>query len=201
MRNLPAAALIAVLAAVFAVAVILLPDGSSSDATGDIRIVSRLDEFTKNVGPAVANSIPGFLGQPGLVGVVPAEPPAAPDAPPRATRTLTTSDVTAIDEVEVQKGICAPTLPRLVRAQYPGSYDGMSDAQLEKQVLAKRPEYRDRLCVFPVWISAGPHEIVKYEVEAARTLGVSSSRLLRGGIIAVVFGAAGVLILKLRSKN
>jgi hypothetical protein len=188
--------LIGVLALVFAILVVMIPE-SAADARGAIRVVARLDDFTRN-NPTSSNTIPDFLSQAGRVGVVPAQPPTDPGA---VSPALTTADVMPIDEQELAKGICAATLPRLVRQQYPGTYDDISDEQLEKTVLAQHPEYRDRLCVFPVWITADPHDIVKYDVESARTLGVGNTRLLKSGLIAVVFGAAAVLYMKLRIRN
>ena len=36
-----------------------------------------------------------------------------------------------------------PSLAQLIRDKYPGAYDDLSDADLEKQVVAKYPQYRD----------------------------------------------------------
>jgi hypothetical protein len=36
-----------------------------------------------------------------------------------------------------------PQLAQRIRAKYPGAYDDIDDATLEKQVLAKHPEYAD----------------------------------------------------------
>jgi hypothetical protein len=129
---------------------------------GNIRIVARLDEFTKGH-PNLDNSIPSFLAGSGTLGIVPVQANAEAGAS-RAQPALTTRDVKPLEVVELEKGICTAVLTRLVRQQYPGEYDSIPDAQLEKIVLQKRPEYRGRLCAFPVWITADPHEIVKYEV-------------------------------------
>jgi hypothetical protein len=99
----------------------------------------------------VANSIPGFLALRGRVGIV--------EGP---------STIKDLSEAELQKGICSASLPLLIRQQYPGTYDGWKDADLERTVLAKHPEYRDALCILPTWIDAAPHDIVKYEITRSR---------------------------------
>jgi hypothetical protein len=126
-----------------------------------VRIVARLADYTRSVSPSVANTIPSFLAQPGLLGILEAGDPGAPhDAG-------STHTVKALSEGELQKGFCSPTVALLVRQQFPGSYDGLSDAELERMVLAKYPEYRTKLCVLPPWIDATPDDIIKYETTEA----------------------------------
>lgn len=48
-----------------------------------------------------------------------------------------------------------PGLAAAVRAKYPGAYDDLSDAELEKQVLAKHPEYADLATPTPKWYEPG----------------------------------------------
>jgi hypothetical protein len=202
MRPLLAAAFIAVLVVVFFLAVRLLPQ-SSREARPNIRIVSRLDEYTRNSNPQVANTIPTFLAQPGALGVVAMPAASTEDGAEEATPapTFTTGDVKPINEAELQKGFCTPSLASLVRQQYPGSYDNIPDTQLEKTVIETRPEYLDRVCVLPVWMPA-PQEIVKYEVASAGPMAIGWPRLMVAALFTAAFGlAAGAAILKLRIKN
>lgn len=130
-------------------------------------------------GPASATSPAG--------GALPAEP--TPETP------IPISAVRPLDEVELQKGFCTATLPRLVRQQYPGTYDGIPDAQLEKILLKQRPEYKGRLCVLPVWIDADPHDIVKYEV-SQDVAAIPGTVWLWSGLIAAGFAGAGFVAYK-----
>jgi hypothetical protein len=238
MRLLQAAGFIAGLVVVFFLAVRLLP-GSEGGPQGNIRIVSRLDEYTRQSNPQIANTIPTFLTQPGQLGAVPPDPAApapaaAPDAAPvavanaaaaetasnpthtgstaapaaganavseepsPAARVLTTRDVKPVDEIELQKGFCTATLVKLVRQQYPGSYDNIPDEELEKTLLDTRPEYRDRVCVLPVWIEAHPHDIVKYELEAG-PLGLDRTKFFFAGLVTAVAAlTAAAVLLKIR---
>jgi hypothetical protein len=211
MRLLQTAAFVAGLVVVFFVSVRLLP-GTGDAPQGNIRIVARLDDYTRKSNPRIANTIPTFLTQPGRLGAVPPTAAAAPEGvvadpasgeapaaePAAPPPVLTTHDITPVNEVELQKGFCTATLVGLIRQRYPGSYDHMPDAELEKTVLETRPEYRDRVCVLPVWITADPRDIVKYEVEAAGPLG--GTRFFFAGIITAVFGlSAGAAILRFRN--
>ncbi len=144
--------------AVFIVSVIFLRGNAPAPPSGDIRIVSRLDEFTRAADPDVENTIPAFLQQPGSVGIIPVEP--GDDPPP-----IPVESVRAVNEAELRKAFCTPTLTRLIRQQYPGMYDDIPDQDLVKNVLKTRPEYQDRVCVLPVWMPT-PHYIVKYQVDA-----------------------------------
>lgn len=142
---------------------------------GNVRVLARLEDYTKSRDQKFGNTIPTFLLLPGKLGVLIAEaaPNAepAPDLPEPAEDSVPQEAIQPLSESELQKGFCTPNVSRLVRQQYPGAYDDMSDAELQKRVLAKRPEYKDRLCVLPVWIATAPRNIVKYElVPAAFTI-------------------------------
>jgi hypothetical protein len=126
----------------------------------DLRVLARLDEHTKNSDRSVRNTIPTFLALKGSLGVL-----------------RDGEDVEFLSPDELQKGVCAPSLARLIRARYPAAYDDLTDAALERRVVAKHPEYRGVVCWLPAWIPAGPHEIVKYDwpaiaVAARRRLGL-----------------------------
>lgn len=193
---LRAAGFVAALVVVFVMSAMLLPVGDAGDAQGTIRILARLDEYTRNSNPRIGNTLPTFLSQTGLLGVVPAPPLVLPDdgaQAPSEPAPFTTDDITPISEVELQKGFCTATLARLVRQQFPGSYDDIPDDELERTVLEKRPEYKDRVCVFPVWIAADPHNIVKYEVEPRGPLAFNLRRWAWAGLIAAAFGALGLV--------
>ena len=193
MRALPAAGFVAALALVFAASAMLLP-ANGVDAQGNIRVLSRLDEYTK-ASPRVANTVPTFLTQPGLLGQLPTSAPLAgggPETP--APRVYTTNDIKPMNETELKKGFCTASLSRLIRQQFPGSYDDIPDEELEKTLLEKRPEYRDRLCMFPVWVDAAPSDIVKYEVEPASRLAKGGNQLLLAGLITAAIGAVGFVV-------
>jgi hypothetical protein len=113
------------------------------------RTLLRLDEFTKNAGPAVRNTLPAFLALPGDVGEL------ASDSGP----------IKKIEEGALNGVVCSTTVATLVRQQFPGYYDQMPDDKLEQVVLEKHPEYRDKLCALPAWMDATAHEIVKYEMK------------------------------------
>lgn len=248
------AGFVAAVAAVFAGSVLLLRGGASGTG-GEIRVLSRLDEYTRASNPSVVNTIPTFLMQAGRTGILPPTPPA-PDAtlsttgappagaPPAAGATtasttgapaagtapaaggssppggpasatspaggvlpaepapdapIPVSAVRPLDEVELQKGFCTATVSRLVRQQYPGTYDGIPDAQLEKTLLKQRPEYKGRLCILPVWIDADPHDIVKYEVRQD-VAAIPRTVWLWSGLIAIGFAVAVVVAYKRLSE-
>ncbi len=181
-RAAAAAAFVVKLGATFAV-VYAVTSGEASVLDGEARIVARLDEHTARQSASVKDTIPTFLLRPGLLGTLPAPPapephattpaavsasttaaPAAPALPIEvAAELVPLSTITPLNDAELKKGYCTPTLTGLVRQRFPGSYDTMPDAELEKRVLAKYPEYRGRICDLPAWIGAGPHEIIKYE--------------------------------------
>jgi hypothetical protein len=127
----------------------------------DLRVLARLDEHTKKSDRSIRNTIPAFLALPGSLGVL-----------------RDGEDVGFLSPDELQKGLCAASLARLIRARYPGAYDDVADAVLERRVVAKYPEYRKVVCWLPAWIPAEPHEIVKYDwlasgVPARRALDLS----------------------------
>ena len=180
-RAAAGAAFVVKLGVTFAL-VYAVTSGEASVSDGDVRIVARLDEHTARQSASVKDTIPTFLLRPGLLGTLPAPPapetpvttpavpasktsaPVVPAAPIDTIAELVPlSTITPLADAELRKGFCTPTLTGLVRQRFPGSYDTMSDAELEKRVLAKYPEYRGRICDLPAWIGAGPHEIVKDE--------------------------------------
>src|SRR5262245_7234799 len=139
------------------------------EAQGQVKLVARLDEHTVKEGPAVDNAIPSFLELPGQVGILPdpvappadanapaspatpaspaggapASEPAAPPAPePPSDQPILITDIKPIAATELEKGYCTASLTRLVRQRYPGTYEGMPDADLEKSVLKQHPEYK-----------------------------------------------------------
>lgn len=128
-----------------------------------------------------STSSPGAIATPAAGAEPPVEPVA--DAP------IPVSAIKPINEAELQKGFCTATLPRLVRQQYPGTYDDIPDADLEKQLLKLHPDYKGRLCVLPVWIAAKPHDIVKYEV-SRDALAIPQTVWLWSGLIAAGFAVA-----------
>lgn len=160
-------------------AVYAASSGEAAITGGEARILARLDEHTTGQSASVKDTIPTFLLRPGLLGTLPAPEPqpsaavpatvstSSPSTPAAAvdvpTGLVPLSAITSLNDGELRKGFCTPTLTSLIRQRFPGSYDGMADAELEKRVLAKYPEYRGRICDLPAWIGAGPHEIVKYE--------------------------------------
>jgi hypothetical protein len=186
------------------------------EAQGQVKLVARLDEYTIKEGPGVKNAIPSFLELPGNVGILPAPvappadatvpaSPATPAAPaggtpvpeaapppaaePPSEQPILITDIKPIVETELQKGYCTASLTKLVRQRYPGTYDGIPDEDLEKSVLKQHPEYKGRICVFPAWITASPHTIIKYDIERGVKVIPASIWLWSGGI-AAVFGMA-----------
>jgi hypothetical protein len=161
-RPLLRGSLIAAVALVFVITVMLL-DGEPPRTRENIRVLSRLDDYTRNSEPSAANTIPAFLALPGSVGVLAIA--LAPDLVSSGNASTSAQDIKSISETEMQKGFCTRSVHLLVRQQYPGVYDGLSDAELERRVIDRHPEYRDKLCILPAWIDATPHEIVKYELK------------------------------------
>ncbi len=179
-------------AGVFAVSVIYLR-GSAPGPTGNIHILSRLDDYTRAANPTIVNTIPTFLMQRGNVGIVSGEwtPIDNAEPPPIPVET-----VKPVNEVELRKGFCTASLTRLVREQYPGVYDDLADEELVKSVLKQHPEYKDRVCILPVWVVATPHEIVKYEVEPQSPLAIPRSVLIYASAITAVFAVAAFIALR-----
>jgi hypothetical protein len=136
-------------AAVFAVTGSLLKAGEEPRGRQTIRLLGRLDDYTRLVGPRVRNTIPGFLAMSGRVGIVDGS------SPPRILTDITDSGL--------EDGFCSTNVATVIRQQYPGSYDRWKDADLVRTVLVKHPEYKDRQCILPAWIDAVPHDIVKYD--------------------------------------
>ena len=127
--------------------------------------------------PAEGGSAPPAEAAPPPVAESAADQPILPDA------------VQPILETELQKGYCSASVTKLIRQRYPGTYDSIPDADLEKGVLKQRPEYKGRICVFPAWITASPHTIVKYEIERSVIVVPPSIWIWSGGI-AAAFGFA-----------
>lgn len=180
--------------AVFIVSVIFLRGSAPAPPTGNIHIVSRLDEFTRSADPDVENTIPAFLQQPGSVGIIPAD--ASGEAGAAEPPAIPVETVKPVNEAELRKAFCTPTLTRLIRQQYPGMYDDIADGDLVKQVLKTRPEYQDRVCVLPVWMPM-PRYIVKYQVDsqALSRLAIPRTTLMwAAGITAAFAIALGVLM-------
>src|SRR5712691_8183186 len=105
---------------------VMLSRGERPKTGADVRVLSRLDDYTRSAGPGVRNTIPAFLAAPGRVGVMEGGSPTIKD----------------LSEAELRKGTCSPSVALLVRQQYPGEYDDWPDAKLERAVVAKHPEYR-----------------------------------------------------------
>jgi hypothetical protein len=111
--------------------------------------ILRLDDFTRHSDRTVRNTMPAFLALPGDVGTLSADGTAIRD----------------VDQNELRNVVCAPTLAVLIRQEFPGYYERIPDNQLERSVLEKHPEYRDKLCALPAWMDATPHNIVKYRLK------------------------------------
>jgi len=120
----------------------------------------------------------------------PAPEAAAPPATePSSDQPILITDIKPIAETELQKGYCTSSLTKLIRQRYPGTYEGIPDEDLEKSVLKQHPEYKGRICVFPAWITASPHTIIKYEVVRG-VKAIPPTIWLWSGGIAAVFGVA-----------
>jgi hypothetical protein len=143
--------------------------------------------------PAAAERVaPSSPASPGLP--VPGSAPTpdaaaapAPEAP--VDKPILITDIKPLAQTELQKGYCTASLTALIRQRYPGTYEGIPDEDLEKSLLKQHPEYKGRICVFPAWITASPHTIVKYEIERGVTAIPMSLWLWSGGI-AALFGVA-----------
>ena len=115
---------------------------------GNTKSMLRLDDFTRYADRAARNTMPAFLALPGDLGVVSADG----------------STINAIDENQLRNVLCTPSLALLVREEFPGYYERIPDDQLERAVLKKHPEYRDRMCALPAWVEGTAHDIIKYEM-------------------------------------
>jgi hypothetical protein len=109
------------------------------------RVLARLDEFTRS-GESGFDAIRAFLRLPGMLGI---EGDGARFEP--------------LSEAELRKGFCTSSVAQMIRHRYPNDYKSLNDAELERRVLGKHPEYRDQICDLPAWIAAAPHQVVKYE--------------------------------------
>jgi hypothetical protein len=165
---------------IFAGTAVMLQGARPSVSASDVRVVARLEDFTRAADPSLPDTIPAFLALGGQLGGL------VEDAPGSA------ATLVPVAQAELQKGFCTASLTRLVRRQYPGSYDELSDAELQKRVLAKHPEYANRVCVLPAWVPS-PHEIVKYEATTRPPLITPTRRgILDGLLAAVLFAIAGL---------
>lgn len=117
----------------------------------NITVLTTLQDYTRRAEGAVGNAIPSFLASAGSVGML-------------APAGTSTDPVMAIDEAELRKGLCSPSVAVLVRHEYPGFYDDWPDDELEESVLEKHPDYSDRFCMLSSQVDAGPGEVIKYEL-------------------------------------
>jgi hypothetical protein len=83
-----------------------------------------------------------------------------------------------VNQDELERGLCSLNMARQIRHQYPGYYERWSDARLERVVLDKYPEYRDRLCVLSIRADAVAADIVKYELKSRSLAGRAGLWLL-----------------------
>ena len=182
--------ILAAVGIVFGVTSLMLSGSEPPPVSENIRVLSRLDDYTRKASPVVRNTIPAFLTLPGRIRALEGEP--APDLVGPIDESASTLTVKDICEAELRKGICSPNVLLLVRQQYPGSYDEWPDGDLEKMILTQRPEHRDKLCILPAWIDATPHQIVKYEGDGQRALTNRPPVLLWTPLITAAF-AIGAL--------
>lgn len=117
----------------------------------NVRVLSTLEDYTRNATAEAGNTIPAFLSSTGTPAIV-------------RSSMLDTDLVETVDMEELGRGFCSPDVAAQVRHEYPGYYDNWSDARLVSTFLQKYPEFSERLCVLPTWLGAGPAEIVKYEL-------------------------------------
>jgi hypothetical protein len=201
MTRLPLVGFVAALAVVFVATAMLMP-GAAEAPQGTVRVLARLDEYTRQSNPRITNTLTTFLLHRGQLGALPAQSVASPDGEipvvplELETRVYKSSEIVPIDEAELKKGFCTATLTQLVRQQFPGSYDSLSDEELENTLLENRPEYKDKVCVFPVWVTTDPHNIIKYEVVPDGPLAVKRMRWLRAGLMTALAGVVGFVALR-----
>src|SRR5262245_1127805 len=119
--------------------------------------ILRLDDFTRHASHTERNTMPAFLALPGDIGVLSADGTAIHD----------------VDENELRNVVCAPSVAALVRQEFPGYYERIPDDQLERSVLEKHPDYRNKLCALPAWMDAMPHDIIKYQLKPLPPLRLS----------------------------
>jgi hypothetical protein len=164
--------------AIFSCTTVLQQDAPPPVSASDVHVVARLEDFTRAADPALPDTIPAFLALGGQLGGL------VEDMPGRAA-------LVPVTETELHKGYCTASLARLVRRQYPGSYDELSDDELQKRVLSAHPEYADRVCVLPAWVPS-PHEIVKYEAPPPPAIRLTRRGILDGLLAVVLFGIAAL---------
>ena len=147
---------------------------------GTIRILSTLDEFTRDAGLDTPNTIPAFLELSGDVGVL--GPSADPDEPVRA-----------IDEEQLREGFCSPSLVRHIRHEYPGFYDAWPDDKLARLVLEKYPEWHDRRCSLSYKLDATAVGVIKYQLKP-RTFVMAAAMWTLTALVTLAFavGAANL---------
>jgi len=148
----------------------------------------RLDDFTKYANRTASNTMPAFLALPGDVGVLSADG----------------STINEIDENQLRNVTCTPNLALLVREEFPGYYERIPDDQLERAVLKKHPEYRDRLCALPAWVEGTPHEIIKYQMKPLPPFRLSVvlwALLAVGGYVIAVLNVYYRLLVRLASDG
>jgi hypothetical protein len=171
-------------AAVFVAAVVMMAGYTSSwphrelaRTRENVEVVARLEEFTRDAGPKASNTIPAFLELNGTLGSLSAQG-ADDDA------------IGGVNQAELERGLCSLNLARQIRHQYPGYYERWSDARLERVVLQKYPQYRDRICVVSIRVDAVAADIVKYELKTRSLAG-------RAGLWLLAMGATGLFALGL----
>jgi hypothetical protein len=170
-------ALIALSTIAIGVAMIAITHREPRPTRGNVVIVSTLDDFTQHAGPTAPNTVPAFLALPGRVGALGASADA--DEP-----------VHAIDEAELERGFCTPSVTRQIRHQYPGYYESWPDDKLERLALEKYPEMRDQVCTLSYKIDATPEGIIKYELKP-RTLIASGTIWLLTLLVTGAFALGG----------
>jgi hypothetical protein len=109
----------------------------------------RLDDFTRHANRTERNTMPAFLALPGDLGALSSDGAA----------------INEIDENQLRNVFCTASVAVLVRQEFPGYYEHIPDDQLERSVLKKHPEYRDKLCALPAWVDATTHDIIKYQMK------------------------------------
>jgi hypothetical protein len=141
----------------------------------NVEILSTLDAYTRNAGPEVGNTIPGFIRTAGRLGVLSAA--GTPEDPVRR-----------ILESDLKEGFCSQSVVNQVRHEYPGFYDSWPNDKLERVVLEKYPEFADRVCVLPVRFDASATDVIKYTLKP-RTLAGHALLWSRTLAVAALFAA------------
>jgi hypothetical protein len=148
----------------------------------------RLDDFTRNANRTTRSTMPAFLALPGDLGVLSTDGSA----------------INEIDENQLRNVFCTSSLAVLVRQEFPGYYERIPDDQLERAVLKKHPEYRDRLCALPAWLDGTPHDIIKYQMKPLPPFRLSVvlwSILAVGGYVIAVLHVYYRLLVRLASEG